>query len=92
MLRITKDYVVKDVSGTPVAGICHARGQNANLPPQWLSYLSVADLDQSINSCESLGGRVLCSKRNMGSYGRMCVIQDPAGAVVALIQPPGEDG
>ena len=23
-------------SGKPVAGICHARGPNANLPAQWL--------------------------------------------------------
>ena len=27
-----------------VAGICHARGANASLPPQWLVYINVADL------------------------------------------------
>ncbi len=31
------DYVMKTAhSDTAVAGVCHARGQNANLPPQWL--------------------------------------------------------
>ena len=27
-------------TGETVAGICHARGSNAHLPPQWLVYLS----------------------------------------------------
>lgn len=35
-------------SGETVAGICHAQGSNAELPPQWLLYIGVADLDHSI--------------------------------------------
>jgi len=86
------DYVMKTAeSETPVAGVCHARGQNADLPPQWLMYVSVNDLDASIASCETLGGKVLSPRRDMGSYGTMAVIQDPAGAVMALMQPPQTD-
>jgi predicted enzyme related to lactoylglutathione lyase len=70
--------------GKCVAGVCHARGMNANLPPQWLMYITVADLDGSILRCTELGGKVIHGPRPMGSQ-RMCVIQDPAGAVVALI-------
>ena len=44
---------------TPVAGICHARGANADLPPQWLIYITVADLDQSVQRCRDKGGKVL---------------------------------
>ena len=29
----------------PVSGICHARGSNADLPPVWLIYITVADLE-----------------------------------------------
>ena len=29
---------------TGVAGVCHARGANANIPPVWLVYFTVADL------------------------------------------------
>lgn len=75
-------------TGESVAGICHARGVNANLPPQWLVYMKVADIDQSVNRCLELGGKVLVPPKPMGQYGRYCVIQDPAGAVAALIQPP----
>ena len=82
------DFVIKSGDGEAVAGICHARGANANMPAQWLIYIRVADLDQSMAACESSGGKILVPKRDMGGYGVMCVIQDPAGAVAALIQPP----
>ena len=72
----------------PVAGICHARGPNADLPPVWLVYITVDDLDESVRRCESLGGKVRVAVRSMGSMGRYCVIEDPAGAVAALFEPP----
>ena len=74
--------------GKTIAGICHARGLNASLPPQWLVYITVEDLDQSITKCKELGGIILSGPRDLGSYGRICVIRDPAGAVAALICPP----
>src|SRR5215831_8339830 len=42
----------------PVAGICHAIGENAGLPPVWLIYITVADLDESIRRCTERGGKV----------------------------------
>ena len=69
--------------GEPLAGICHARGSNAELPAQWLMYITVADLDESIQRCTEMGGKVLDGPRTLGD-GRACVIQDPAGAVAAL--------
>jgi predicted enzyme related to lactoylglutathione lyase len=65
----------------PAVGVCHARGVNAKIPAQWLIYVVVADLQQSIQKCESLGGKVL------GKHGKdHCLIQDPAGAVMMLGQ------
>jgi predicted enzyme related to lactoylglutathione lyase len=74
-------------SGKTVAGICHQRGANAGLPAQWLVYLTVADVDKSAKRCVELGGKVLAGPKDMGGYGRVCVIQDPAGAVAALFEP-----
>ena len=70
-----------------VAGVCHARGQNAKLPPQWLIYINVADLEASLVQCRKFGGKVICPARQM-SGGRMAVVRDPAGAVAALFEPP----
>ena len=72
------------------AGICHARGQNAGLPPMWLIYITVADLDQSMESCRRKGGKILSGLREMPGQGRFCVIQDPAGAYAALYQKYSE--
>lgn len=69
----------------PVAGICHARGSNASLPPQWLIYITVANLDASLKQCTLLGGSVIASARDAGA-GRYAVIRDPAGAACALYQ------
>ena len=76
-------------TGTPVSGVCHARGPNENLPPQWLIYVTVKSLDQSIARCNELGGEIIAGPKSMGSHGRYCVIRDPAGAVMALIEPTG---
>ena len=70
-------------SGTPVAGVCHARGTNSDLPTQWLNYVVVNDLDHSIERCKELGGKILLGPKDMGQA-RYCVIRDPAGAVLAL--------
>ena len=69
----------------PVAGICHARGMNANIPAQWMIYITVADLDQAMAQCEALGGRIVVGPTSLGGTQRSCVIQDPAGAVATLI-------
>ena len=74
-------------SETSVAGICHARGVNADLPPDWLIYIAVEDVDGSAQLCEDLGGEVVVQPRFMIN-GRFCVIRDPAGAVCALYRPP----
>lgn len=74
-------------AAAPAGGICHRRGENANLPSQWLIYITVLDLGASLAACAQRGGRVLTPERDMGGA-RMAVIQDPAGAVAALYQPP----
>jgi uncharacterized protein len=86
------DYVMTDPSGVGVAGVCHARGANADLPPVWLVYVAVEDLERSAARCAELGGSVLAGPRSAGG-GRFCVIRDPAGAVVGLYQSgPSEGG
>ena len=73
---------------TTVAGVCHARGPNADLPPVWLIYITVADLAESVAKVTALGGKVIREPKSMGEWGSMAVIEDPAGAVAALIEPP----
>ena len=73
-------------SGEPKAGVCHARGGNLGIPPSWIIYIVVADLDASLETCRKRGGEVLGEPRSMGGTSRYAFIRDPAGAVCALYQ------
>jgi predicted enzyme related to lactoylglutathione lyase len=82
-----EDYNMLPEDGEqPSAGICHARGKNAALPPQWIIYITVKDLDQSIDRIRALGGEIIDVRRQDDSTG-FCVFRDPAGAVAAVFQP-----
>lgn len=71
-------------SGETIAGVCHAKGFNEGLPAQWLMYVRVESVLNSIVECEKMGGKVLWGPKEMGSD-LFCVIQDPAGAVLGLV-------
>ena len=72
-------------SDQAVAGVCHARGSNADLPAQWLVYIAVEDVERSAKRCAELGGQVIAGPKPLGK-GRYCVVRDPAGAVAALFE------
>ena len=85
-----EDYSMNSpVSGDPMAGVCHARGSNAHLPPVWMIYVNVDDIDRAVARCRELGGELVGEIRTMGSMGRYCAIKDPAGAYLSLFEPTG---
>ena len=71
--------------GDAIAGICHARGSNAEQPGGWLIYITVADVEASAAACVGNGGKLLVEPRDLAG-GRFCVIEDPDGAKAALYQ------
>lgn len=50
----------------------------------WLGYVSIPDVDEAVASARSAGGRVVMEPRDTPPVGRMSVIRDPHGAVLAL--------
>lgn len=81
------DYVMKmPASGDGVAGVCHARGSNADQPSGWMIYIVVADVEESAAASVTNGGQVVLEPRGLAG-GRFCVIKDPGGSVAALYQP-----
>ncbi len=59
------DYsMIAPESNKIAAGICNAKGINAKLPPQWLIYITVENVDTSAQTCLELGGRVLVEPKN----------------------------
>ncbi|MEE4246503.1 MAG: VOC family protein [Kangiellaceae bacterium] len=70
-------------SDDPSAGICHAKGTNANIPPSWMVYILVANLQESVSACRNNGGEVLSQLTDDAKY---AMIKDPAGAICMLYQ------
>ena len=82
------DFVMNTLgTKTAVAGVCHSLGSNAALPPQWLIYITVENIDESIQFCRELGGKAIRGPKNYAGMGKYSVIQDPAGAVCAFFEP-----
>lgn len=73
------DYNMLDQQGETAAGVCHARGSNADLPPAWLIYFQVASVDTAADAAEAAGGSILVGPKSFGSF-RYVVLADPAGA------------
>ena len=51
---------------------------------QWVSYLSVPDLDAAVAEVSSKGGKVLVRPSNLDKAGRAAVVADPQGALLGL--------
>ena len=80
------DFAMKTAdSGKTVSGVCHARGPNADLPPMWLPYFLVADVDSAANTVLAKGGELITEVKSMGSD-KFVIVKDPAGAACALYQ------
>ncbi len=86
------DYVVVSPASEPVGGVCHARGDNADMPPVWISYLQVADLDLALESATANGGQVRVGPKGDPTAWRYAVIEDPAGAMLGLFWAPKQAG
>lgn len=83
------DYVMQVPDGdqaTGTIGVCHAKGTNSYIPPYWMVYVAVENLDKSLEQCTAHGGKVVGGKRKMGEDGWYCLIQDPAGAYMMLCE------
>ena len=80
------DYTMLAQDGSPVAGICHARGVNIGLPPVWMLYLPVGDLVESIRRVEEEGGEVIKAVRGEDGKYVYAAVQDSVGAYLAFVQ------
>jgi predicted enzyme related to lactoylglutathione lyase len=63
-------------------------------PTAWMTYVSVADADETSGKVKAAGGNVIVEPMDVMELGRMAVFADPTGAVFGVWQPgafPGAD-
>lgn len=70
----------------------NAEMRQAGVPPHWLPYVCVENVDDVTKKAEALGGTVRTGPFDVMEHGRMPVIADPQGATFALWQPNKHTG
>jgi predicted enzyme related to lactoylglutathione lyase len=87
-------YTALRLGGDEVCGLykMDAERREGDLPPQWLSPVSVEDADAIVSRARELGGTVYGEAFDVGEQGRFAIVQDPSGAVLAAWQTGADIG
>ena len=80
-------YSMAYLDGKDVAALYGMGPNEQGMPPHWNSYISVDNADEAAAKARELGGSVLGEVMEVMEAGRMAMVQDPTGAIVALWQP-----
>jgi predicted enzyme related to lactoylglutathione lyase len=54
------------------------------VPPSWLGYVGVENVDAAVERCRSLGGQVHVPGTDIPNIGRFAILADPQGATFAV--------
>ena len=60
--------------------------------PVWLGYLNVADVDATVASIESTGGKTLLPAFDIPGIGQIAMVTDPQGAPFYVMKPTPPEG
>lgn len=79
---------------TPVAGLMElpAEMRAQNVPPGWLTYILVADVEATVERARALGATVQVEPRGIPTVGRFAVLADPQEAAFGILQPEAPSG
>ena len=76
-------YTLALLGGKDHAGITKSMAP-AHVPPHWIPYIAVENVDASAARVKELGGKVLMEPMDIPDVGRFAPVADPLGGVFAL--------
>lgn len=87
-------YTIFKVDGRDAAAAHTMRPEQRaqGVPPNWLLYISVENVDASAKRAAAAGGTVMAPPFDVTDLGRMTVVTDPTGAAFALWEPRNSHG
>jgi predicted enzyme related to lactoylglutathione lyase len=77
-------YHIVTLDGKDVGGVYKARDNST--PPNWLSYVRVADASKAANAVKAAGGRVLNGPMEVPGGSWIVQVLDPQGGAIALVE------
>jgi predicted enzyme related to lactoylglutathione lyase len=78
-------YTTFKAGDKEVGGMLQMTEEWGDMPPHWMAYIAVDDVDASAKKVEELGGKVCVPPTDIPSVGRFCVVNDPTGSAISLI-------
>jgi len=85
------DYTLVKTKGNdhPIAGILPKSAlmtTDKAIPSHWGCYITVTDIEKRMEKAKELGGTIIVPCIPIPKVGIFCVIQDPQGAVISLME------
>jgi len=59
-----------------------------DLPPHWIVYYHVYDIEKSVEKVKELGGTICIPPTPIEDFGRFCMLNDPCGVTFSLMSRP----
>ncbi len=85
-------YTLIESGGQPIGGIVDVSARKTDInESQWISLLSVVDVDAAVKATREAGGTVHLSPKDIPGRGRLAVVSDPQGALVGYVRATGGD-
>jgi len=84
-------YVLASLDGRPMAGMADISEEADVNTSQWVSWISVPNVDDAVAVTVSAGGTVIRDPKDRPDRGRFAIVADPTGALVVLVVPLGGD-
>ncbi len=78
-------YTVVKAGGAAVGGIMALPPQASGRPPHWGIYITVPDVDASVQKALELGATIMVPPMDIKDVGRFSLVQDPQGAMFSMI-------
>jgi len=79
-------YTLFQKDGRDVAGMMNHTPETPGKESFWHSYIKVDDVDLCAESASTLGGKVVVPPHDVPDVGRICIVEDPTGAIAHLMQ------
>ncbi|MDE2787929.1 MAG: VOC family protein [Chloroflexota bacterium] len=85
-------YTMYTHNGQAACASAEAGPGQENLPPHWSVYVTVDDLEATVERAKAAGGAVVAEPFDVFDAGRMAIIQDKEGAFLRLWHPGAHAG
>ena len=83
------DYRMINSASGPIAGsmTLTADMQSGGMPPCWLGYIAVDNVDDVVEATTAAGGAVHMEPHDLDGVGRIAFLADPSGALFYVMKP-----